>query len=68
MRLEKKIFLTYLWLWFIDLLFLNFFLDVGDDLLEMCERNVALNRSFMEQAGGKLFCHCLISKEFRFAS
>ncbi|XP_077304958.1 methyltransferase-like protein 22 isoform X2 [Lithobates pipiens] len=24
--------------------------DVGDDLLEMCERNVSLNRFFMEQA------------------
>ncbi|XP_040212918.1 methyltransferase-like protein 22 isoform X2 [Rana temporaria] len=28
--------------------------DVGDDLLEMCERNVSLNRSFMEQAGGQI--------------
>ncbi|XP_077304957.1 methyltransferase-like protein 22 isoform X1 [Lithobates pipiens] len=28
--------------------------DVGDDLLEMCERNVSLNRFFMEQAGGQI--------------
>ncbi|XP_018425716.1 PREDICTED: methyltransferase-like protein 22 [Nanorana parkeri] len=26
--------------------------DVGDDLLEMCERNMVLNRTFTEQAGG----------------
>ncbi|KAM5152564.1 methyltransferase-like protein 22 [Mantella aurantiaca] len=28
--------------------------DVGDDLLEMCHRNVIQNRFFMEQAGGEI--------------